>query len=135
MSFDYDAPVEDCADAVAAEIQQASIPEGESAELREWRIVENELREAADRQRRDEARARREFELAREEERRRQIDQAEAARALREKLDRQARERDARLDRERIAAITAHHQADQARRTQEAHQKAVNDYWQEIESR
>jgi hypothetical protein len=131
--FDYDAPVtDDAAAAVAADIGNSLIPERESDEDRERRLAAFELREMLDRERRAEARERAEFECAREQERQQQAARAEASRALREKMDQQQRERDARLDRQRIAAITAQHQADQARRVQAAREQAVANYWGEV---
>jgi hypothetical protein len=135
MSFDYDAPVpDDAADAVAAAIGKVGIPDKESDEDREQRIALFELNESIDRERRAEAQARYEFQQQLVRERQQQEARAAAAHTMKERLAQQERDRAARLDRERIAAITAQQQADQARRQQEAREQAASQYWRELDA-
>ena len=50
-----------------------------------------------------------------------------------ERLARQQAERQGRMDRERTAAIAAREQGDQMQRAAWAQQKAVSDYWRELD--
>jgi hypothetical protein len=132
--FDYDAPPPEAdAEAIAADIGRDYVPDKEPDEDRDLRIVEHELRESRDRERRAEAQARYEFDHRRQELRRQQAARAEALRARKEKMALQQRERDAQLDRDRVAAVAAQQLADMERRSREAQAKRVTDHWREID--
>jgi hypothetical protein len=133
--FDYDqvdTVSDDTANAIAADIGKSVVPDKEPDDDRDLRLALFELDEQRRREQRDQAKARYEFDLQREQERQQQAARAVATQALKEKWVQQQRDRDALRDRERIAALTEHHRREQARHAQDARQRAVNDYWQDV---
>lgn len=120
---------------VAAEIAAAGMPRVESAEERERRLADRQLRDVLNALREFDEQQQREAARRAEQQRQERERQAEVARAMREAAAQRQRERDARLALDRLALVESQLAAARARAEQERQERARQEHWAFMDAR